>query len=110
MHDQHLIGRNHMASQAQKDKAVVAAEKRLLVVAKRVEKLEKKIAAESDLDTQLATARKAVEVAQGEVDWAKSRPVLGEDVDEDVDEDELDDPDDDELGDPDEDLEDDEEE
>jgi len=71
-----------MATQAQKDKAITAAEKRLSTVTKREEKLSKRIEGYDELVIAHGLALKAVEVAKGEVEWAKSRPVLdGDDAD-----------------------------
>lgn len=66
-----------MATQAQKDKAVTAAEKRLATATKRAERLGKRIEGYDELVVQHGEAVEAVKTAQAELDWAKSRPVSG---------------------------------
>lgn len=66
-----------MATQAQKDKAVTAAEKRLATVTKREERLAKRIEGYDELVAQHGEAVQAVETAKAELVWAQGRPVSG---------------------------------
>lgn len=75
-----------MATQAQKDKAVLAAAKRLATAQKRVDRLAARISSYDELVATHDLAVKGLTTAQAEVDWAESRPVIDDaDTDEDAD-------------------------